>query len=139
MPVSPIISRYDGEGLQAGYRNDKWVVCIKNWKPDNDLDGLKHLEIHHQTDEQFILISGKAILITAEITEDNGFDLKLTKLETGVLYTVPVDGWFFTILEKETKMMIIQDSGCTAENSEYRDLNEAELNLIRAQTRELFS
>lgn len=139
MPISPIISRYDGEGLQDGYRNDKWVVCIKNWKPDNDIDGLKHLEIHHQTAEQFILISGQAILITAELTESGQFDLKLTKLEPGVLYTVPVNGWFFTILQKDTKMMIVQDAGCTAENSEYRDLNEAELNLIRSQAQELFA
>lgn len=135
---SPIIHAYDGEGLETGYRNDKWVVCVKNWKPDNDIDGLKHLEVHHQTDEQFILISGKAILITATETPE-GFDLKLTRLQPGVLYTVPTDGWFFTILQKDTKMMIVQDAGCTAENSEYRDLNTTELQLIRTQAQELFA
>ena len=57
MDIKPTSYRYDGEGIECAYRNEKWVVCIKNWKPNNDIDGLEHLEIDHTTDEQFILIS----------------------------------------------------------------------------------
>lgn len=56
----------NAEGILCVYKNPKWLVCIKNWKPDNDIAGIAHLEIHHSTDEQFILAAGKAILITAE-------------------------------------------------------------------------
>ncbi len=56
----------NAEGILCDYKNPKWLVCIKNWKPDNDIAGIAHLEIHHSTDEQFILAAGKAILITAE-------------------------------------------------------------------------
>ena len=56
----------NAEGILCIYKNPKWLVCIKNWKPDNDIAGIAHLEIHHSTDEQFILAAGKAILITAE-------------------------------------------------------------------------
>lgn len=55
-------------------------ISIKNWKPDNDIEGLKHLEIHHTTDEQFILVNGKAILITAE-RKDGKFETELTLME----------------------------------------------------------
>ena len=51
MDIKPTSYRYDGEGIECAYRNEKWVVCIKNWKPNNDIDGLEHLEIHHTTDE----------------------------------------------------------------------------------------
>ena len=61
---------------------------IKNWKPDNDIEGLKHLEIHHTTDEQFILVNGKAILITAE-RKDGKFETELTLMEKGKVYNVP--------------------------------------------------
>ena len=62
MDIKPTSYRYDGEGIECAYRNEKWVVCIKNWKPNNDIDGLEHLEIHHTTDEQFILISERALV-----------------------------------------------------------------------------
>ena len=45
----------NAEGILCVYKNPKWLVCIKNWKPDNDIAGIAHLEIHHSTDEQFIL------------------------------------------------------------------------------------
>jgi dihydroorotase len=64
----------NAEGILCVYKNPKWLVCIKNWKPDNDIAGIAHLEIHHSTDEQFILAAGKAILITAE-REDGSFKM----------------------------------------------------------------
>ena len=80
MDIKPTSYRYDGEGIECAYRNEKWVVCIKNWKPNNDIDGLEHLEIHHTTDEQFILISGKCIIITADRI-DGKFNIELTPVE----------------------------------------------------------
>ena len=41
MDIKPTSYRYDGEGIECAYRNEKWVVCIKNWKPNNDIDGLE--------------------------------------------------------------------------------------------------
>ena len=109
MDIKPTSYRYDGEGIECAYRNEKWVVCIKNWKPNNDIDGLEHLEIHHTTDEQFILISGKCIIITADRI-DGKFNIELTPVEKGTLYNVPKERWFFTIVEKDTKMMYVQDA-----------------------------
>ena len=68
--MKPDCYQNNGEGILCVYKNPKWLVCIKNWKPDNDIAGIAHLEIHHSTDEQFILTAGKALLITAE--RENG-------------------------------------------------------------------
>ena len=64
--MNPEIFENNSEGILCVYKNEKWLVCIKNWKPDNDIEGIAHLELHHSTDEQFILAAGKAILITAQ-------------------------------------------------------------------------
>lgn len=130
MVPAPIEAKYTGIGIRDGYRNDKWVVCIKNWKPNNDINGLEHLEIHHTTDEQFILLSGKCVLITAE--RSNGkFQMRLTPLEVGTLYTVPAECWFFTVVQRETRMMYVQDSSCSTENSEYCKLSQEEIAYIQ--------
>ena len=86
--MRPDVYENNGEGILCVYKNEKWLVSIKNWKPDNDIDGIAHLEIHHSTDEQFILAAGKAILITAAKADD-GFEIELTLMEQGkaVSYT----------------------------------------------------
>ena len=59
------IFSYEGEGIQCVYDNKNWVMCIKNWKPNNDIENIRYLEVHHATDEQFVLLKGKAVLLAA--------------------------------------------------------------------------
>ena len=35
----------NAEGILCVYKNPKWLVCIKNWKPDNDIAGIAHLDL----------------------------------------------------------------------------------------------
>ena len=63
------IFSYEGEGIQCVYDNKNWVMCIKNWKPNNDIENIRYLEVHHATDEQFVLLKGKAVLLAA-VEED---------------------------------------------------------------------
>lgn len=135
--MRPDIYENNEEGILCVYKNDKWLVSIKNWKPDNDIEGIAHLEIHHSTDEQFILAAGKAILITAEKTED-GFKIHLTRMEQGKVYNVPAECWFYSITQKDTKMMYVQDSNCSMENSDFCDLSKKEIEYIQVNGRKLF-
>ena len=72
------VFEYEGEGIQCVYDNKKWVVCIKNWKPNNDIEKIQYLEVHHATDEQFILVQGKAVLLTAS-RENDAFKIDHTE------------------------------------------------------------
>ncbi|MCD7994056.1 MAG: cupin [Clostridia bacterium] len=136
--MKPDIYENNGEGILCVYKNEKWLVSIKNWKPDNDIDGIAHLEIHHSTDEQFILAAGKAILITAEKADD-GFKMELTLMEQGKVYNVPAECWFYSITQRDTKMMYVQDSNCSMENSDFCDLSMDEIAYIQTNARRLFA
>ena len=129
--MRPDVYENNDEGIKCVYKNEKWLVCIKNWKSDNDIEGLKHLEIHHSTDEQFVLISGKAVLITAE--RDNGkfVNIELTPMEIGKVYNVPKEMWFYSITRKDTKMAYVQDSNCSMDNSELCDMTKEEIEDIQ--------
>ena len=50
--MRPNVYENKEEGIKCVYTNEKWLVSIKNWKPDNDIEGLKHLECHksHEAD-----------------------------------------------------------------------------------------
>ena len=127
------------EGILCVYKNEKWLVSIKNWKPDNDIDGIAHLEVHHSTDEQFILSAGKAILITAEQENGKFTKIDLTLMEKGKVYNVPTECWFYSITQKDTKMMYIQDSNCSMENSSFCDLRPEDIESIKLRAKALFS
>lgn len=134
----PDMYENNGEGILCVYKNEKWLVSIKNWKPDNDIAGIAHLEVHHSTDEQFILSTGKAILITAERENDAFKDICLTPMEPGKVYNVPAECWFYSITQKDTKMMYVQDSNCSMENSDFADLTAEDVAYIQATARKLF-
>lgn len=130
------IFSHEAEGIQCVFDNKKWVVCIKNWKPNNDIDQIQRLEIHHETDEQFILVEGKALLLVAGRSE-NGFDIQVVPMERGKVYNVPQETWFNTITQKDTKLVYVQDAGTTTENSEYQDMTAEELEQVRQTARKL--
>lgn len=136
--MKPNVYENNSEGILCVYKNEKWLVSIKNWKPDNDISGIAHLEIHHTTDEQFILSAGKAILITAQREADRFVNIELTLMEQGKVYNVPAECWFYSITQKDTKMMYVQDSGCSMENSDFADLSPEEIAAIRTKAQVLF-
>lgn len=137
--MKPNVYENTGEGILCVYKNGKWLVSIKNWKPDNDIAGIAHLEIHHTTDEQFILSAGKAILITAERENGRFVNIELTLMEQGKVYNVPAECWFYSITQKDTKMMYVQDSGCSMENSDFADLSPEDVAAIQEKARALFA
>lgn len=129
----------DGNHILCVYKNPKWLVCIKNWKPDNDIAGIAHLEIHHSTDEQFILAAGKAILITAERENGSFKNIELTPMQQGKVYNVPAECWFYSITQKDTKVIYVQDSNCSMENSDLADLTAAQIADIQERARKILA
>lgn len=128
---------YNGEGILCVYKNNDWLVSIKNWKPDNDIGGVKHLEIHHETDEQFLLLKGKALLISADLKNEKFENIELTNMESGKVYNVPQGKWFYSITEKDTKMAYVQHSNTSLENSEFHDLEEEQVLSIKKKAKEM--
>lgn len=131
------VFEFEGEGIECVYDNGKWVACIKNWKPNNDIESIERLEVHHESDEQFILVKGKAILLLAE-SKDSFDDTKLIPMEIGKIYNVPKENWFNTITEKNTKLMYVQDAGTTDKNSEYCYFTEEQKNRIYKEAKNLW-
>jgi hypothetical protein len=127
------------EGIKCVYQNGNWLISIKNWKPDNDIGGISRLEIHHESDEQFILSAGKAILISADSEGGKITDISLTEMEKGKVYNVPKEMWFYSITQKDTKMMYVQAANTSLDNSDFISLSEQQIKLIQNRARELFS
>lgn len=121
---------FNGEGMQRVFENEKWTVGIKNWKPANDVTGIDCLERHNKTDELFVLVEGSCTLVYANETE-GGLEFGAVKMEKDKVYNIPATLWHNTITCKDTKMILIEDSNTSMENSDILNLTEAQIAEMR--------
>lgn len=119
------------EGMRRVFENDKWMVGIKNWKPANDISGIDCLERHNETDELFVLVAGSCTLIYASET-DHGIRFGTVRMEPQKVYNIPASLWHNTITQKDTKMILIEDSNTSMENSDIMTLDEEQIKTIRS-------
>lgn len=124
-------------GLSRVYENEKWMVGIKNWKPANDHANIDCLERHNETDELFVLISGRCVLLFAD---EKGGELEIgaTVMEPMKVYNIPRSLWHNTVTMKDTKLILIEDSSTSSKNSDVLTLDAGQiaeakaLSLLRA-------
>lgn len=122
---------YEGKGLTRVFENEKWMVGIKNWKPENDITGITCLERHNITDELFVLLSGRCTLLYANETEE-GLKIEKVEMEPMKVYNIPTGLWHNTVTEPGVKLILIEDSACSGANSDVLDLTPAQLETVRA-------
>lgn len=121
---------FNGEGMNRVFENEKWTVGIKNWKPANDITGIDCLERHNKTDELFVLLEGACSLIFAN--EVGGeLELGVVKMEKNKVYNIPATLWHNTITQKDTKMVLIEDSNTSMDNSDILSLDMAQIQKIK--------
>ena len=121
---------FAGEGMQRVFENEKWTVGIKNWKPANDITGIDNLERHNLTDELFVLVAGSCTLISAE-EADGALKFSKVVMEPYRVYNIPATLWHNTITRKDTKMILIEDSSTSMDNSDIYTLSPAQIEEIR--------
>lgn len=114
---------YAGEGMNPVYKNEKWMVGIKNFKPANALENMDSLERHNKTDELFALLEGTCTLVYANETED-GLAFGKVVMERGMLYSIPAGLWHNTVTVPETKMLLIEAPDTGADNSDFLTLTQ---------------
>ncbi|MCC8024591.1 MAG: cupin [Clostridium sp.] len=122
---------FSGEGMQRVFENEKWTVGIKNWKPANDVAGIDCLERHNKTDELFVLVEGACTLVYANETE-KGLEFGAVKMEPKKVYNIPATLWHNTITRKDTKMILIEDSSTSMENSDILNLEAGQIEIVRS-------
>lgn len=122
---------FDGEGMQRVFENEKWMVGIKNWKPANDITGIDCLERHNQTDELFVLLEGTCTLIFAN-EKDGDYVFEAVKMEKNKVYNIPATLWHNTITRNDTKMVLIEDSNTSMDNSDILSLTNEQIKIVQS-------
>ena len=106
------VFEYNGEGYNPTMNFESWRVAIANFGEHFDKHRYNYLERHLLTDEVFVLLSGEASLII-------GRDFSETKLQIGRIYNVKKGAYHALLMEKDAKVLIVENHNTSRENTEY--------------------
>ena len=118
--------RYSAEDFQPVVESSGgWLVALMNWSPRFDLSGWGVLERHPQTDEVFVLLKGRSVLIS----HGDG-DLQWREMAPGVVYNVTAGTWHNVLGTRDVQWLIVESRPALEQTPEqitqFRDLGAEE-------------
>jgi hypothetical protein len=132
------VREYQGVGYQPVIDYGEWRVAILRWHDDMIPANIYQFQRHHETDEVFVLLSGKCILFIGEgsdtITEIYAEDMEPLKL-----YNVKRSVWHFHTVSSDAVILIIENRNTGAANSANLALTEAQTAKLIELTRLLWN
>lgn len=118
--------RHDGEGYDPCLISDGWQAAFLNYADAESLGQIVKLDIHHETDEAFVLLEGHSVLIAAAIENDK-IDYDLIDMEPCVIYNIPKETWHKIAMQKGSKVCIVEKANTHIGDFEFYDLSAEQM------------
>lgn len=122
----------DQQGFSPLLITNNWQVALINYDECFDIKNVKSIDIHFKTDEVFVLLEGRAVLITAE-QKEGSYRFFTEEMEKGKIYNVPVNTWHNIVLLPETKVLIVEDKNSHIGEYKIINLNDDEIKRLHSQ------
>lgn len=103
---------YTGDNYKTAIRFGAWRIAYLNHGDIFAEENFKRIERHMESDEAFILLSGKATLLI-------GREMAEVEMEPHKLYNVPKGVWHHIFTYEGTSVLIVENEDTSPENSEY--------------------
>ena len=125
---------------EAGYNpfliGPTWQTAILNYALEESLEHIVKLDIHHFTDELFVLLEGEAVLIAAELNEQKIIGYDLQNMKPGTAYNIRRNVWHKIAMSEGSRVLIVENSNTHLGDFEFRDLNEIERSELYRQIKQ---
>ena len=100
---------HNKEGFNPFFIGYKWQVAKLNYQSKNKIGTIDKIEIHNKTDEIFILIKGRAILVGVEKNVD-GLNFELVNMKESEVYNVPMGIWHTIVMQEDAEIILVENS-----------------------------
>ena len=118
---------HKGDGYNPFLITKQWQVAQLNFMPEIGFDAIDRVECHTKTDEVFILLKGSAILISASI-EKKIIEFDLLRMNPGITYNVPAGIWHSIAMNREARVIIVENNNTHLNDVEYTQLTPVQKN-----------
>lgn len=116
------ISEYKGNGYKPLVDFGEWRVAILRYLDDIQPDRIDSMERHTETDEVFVLLNGRGILIMGG-NEKEVNRLHPQVMESGKLYNVKRYAWHTILLSRDASVLLVENRDTGRHNTEYSQLS----------------
>ena len=121
--------RYDENGYKSLVFFENWRVALMNDGPKTTLEGLSYFQKHDETDEVFVLLEGRCVLLMAGVGENPG-EISAVDMEPGSMYNVKKGAWHTHYFAPNTKVVIVENADTVPENSPISNLTDEQRKII---------
>ena len=95
--------------------NAKWTLASLNWAPRFGESNVCELERHNLTDETFVLLHGKAVLLVGENADR-------VEMEPLKYYNVRAGIWHHIVVSEDARVLVAENANTSKDNTEYLSL-----------------
>ena len=114
---------HDSQGYNPCLIAGKWQAAFLNYAREEALESITKLDIHHLTDEAFVLLKGEVTIIAAAILNGK-VDFETIRMVPGIIYNIPRETWHKVAMEEGSSLLIVEDSYTHVSDFEFYDLSE---------------
>jgi ureidoglycolate hydrolase len=132
------IRDYAGTGYKPLIDYGEWRVAILRYIDELAPEKIDKMQRHHETDEVFVLLTGRCILFVGDGDEQVS-NIYAQDMEPLKLYNVKRNVWHGHTLSANTTVLIVENRDTTTANSSNSPLTQAQQQLIAELTRTLSS
>jgi hypothetical protein len=111
------ITEYLGEGYQPCVDYGEWRVAILRYIAELEAEKITYFERHNETDEVFVLLAGRCILLIGE-GEENIDRIQAVEMVPHKLYNIKKAAFHNHILSDDAVVLIVENRDTGAENSD---------------------
>lgn len=111
------------EGYHPFLIKEGWQMAQLNYTDSQHISQITQLDVHRKTDEVFVLLEGRAVLIVAAIKDSiPHFEIEL--MEANKVYNIPKDVWHNIAMEQGSEVIIAEKSDTHLSDFEHLPLEE---------------
>ena len=129
--MTTVKARFEGKGYRPLVDFGNWRVAVLNPDGFQTRESVEYCERHIETDEVFVLLSGKARLIDSGTGPRPLRAPKAVPLKNGAVYNVKKGTWHFILMSAESRLLIVENRNTTRKNSRYHYFSDDERALLR--------
>ncbi len=132
MEIMKIIDAYDyaGTGYAPFLIGDKWQVAFLNYAPEEALERIVKLDVHHYTDEVFVLLDGRAALVGAQIV-DGRITCEAVDMQPLQAYNIRREVWHKIAMQPGSRVLIVENSNTHLGDFEFYELSPEQIAALR--------
>ena len=114
-----------------------WRVALMNYTSDLTPDKINRMQKHTETDEVFVLMTGRCILFIGE-GEESVTKVHAVDMEPYKLYNVKRGVWHSHTFSKDARVLIVENMDTVVENSPFVPLSESQCRNVVELTKKLW-